>query len=630
MKLVYYSIAGLALVADAKKKGGKKKKPTTQNLPSFCSATIGYPGWKDGVYIGEFEEEDDGEDGPIDTTETPSMIDACQWEMFFGEFHESTTQDEKDLCKRHQECQKDSARSIVTAFWFSKFDKDYDNGLYYVKYKWASQRSAAIKANFVKQYTESYHEHSCMRFEEAGTTNRNWHSTSYIDVSNRVRACFAMNGETNYRGQPGYNNVNLHDTCFASGGTVPHELFHALGWIHEHQRPDRDSALKYFPQNVKRGKQSQFAKQKDSSASGTPFDCGSVMMYNKNGFSRDKRSPKYNTLKPLTKECNDKLTRLYENRQALRKHSPWDWYELNFQYFCPSKLMTLEVQDPKTKQMVPAYRWMEKMAKTDKESKKTFSKLQGYVFDQLDSQDCVSQLIADIAVELEVDPPKVCGGSSSGSSGSKPKPVPVKPVDPCAGVECGGGRCNNGACQCYSGYELQNNKCNRIDPCANVNCGDGGRCSNGRCACYGGFELVDNTCVSQFAGWKSSGRNYYKLSSSKVAKSGAAAACRSLNSRAYPARIRSSDELRAAQSALSGNQYGWVDGFMKYDLKWVGHKKAWVLSNGGFVHIDSWANDYPSKRFRPGNKHVNLDSRDGLRNDLRSTSSAYVVCELVN
>ena len=82
----------------------------------------------------------------------------------------------------------------------------------------------------------------------------------------------------------------FHSGCFDEGLTGPvHELVHALGFVHEHTRPDRDSFVSVNFDNVKAGKEGNFEKRpqgysdffrKDSvNAMNTPYDVLSLLHY---------------------------------------------------------------------------------------------------------------------------------------------------------------------------------------------------------------------------------------------------------------------------------------------------------------------------------------------------------------
>ena len=66
-----------------------------------------------------------------------------------------------------------------------------------------------------------------------------------------------------------------------SEATLQHEVMHALGFYHEHQRPDRDDHIMIHEDNIYFGWMSQFTKLTPSSwvDSGHPFELGSVMTY---------------------------------------------------------------------------------------------------------------------------------------------------------------------------------------------------------------------------------------------------------------------------------------------------------------------------------------------------------------
>ena len=56
-----------------------------------------------------------------------------------------------------------------------------------------------------------------------------------------------------------------------------HELGHALGFEHEHQRSDRDDYITIVHSNLENGKQINFEKR--NSTNYTPYDYESVMHY---------------------------------------------------------------------------------------------------------------------------------------------------------------------------------------------------------------------------------------------------------------------------------------------------------------------------------------------------------------
>ena len=50
--------------------------------------------------------------------------------------------------------------------------------------------------------------------------------------------------------------------CFDNGLMTPvHELVHGLGFVHEHNRPDRDSFVVVNHENIEAGKEGNFGKR---------------------------------------------------------------------------------------------------------------------------------------------------------------------------------------------------------------------------------------------------------------------------------------------------------------------------------------------------------------------------------
>ena len=51
-----------------------------------------------------------------------------------------------------------------------------------------------------------------------------------------------------------------------------HEFIHAIGFLHEHVRPDRDSYVKIIEENIISGYESQFDRADGSKTFGVPYD----------------------------------------------------------------------------------------------------------------------------------------------------------------------------------------------------------------------------------------------------------------------------------------------------------------------------------------------------------------------
>ena len=106
---------------------------------------------------------------------------------------------------------------------------------------------------------------------------------------------------------------------------ILHELMHALGFVHEQSRPDRDQYVDIFWNQIQEKYQAQFAMVPEvfmQSYFGSPFDAGSIMMYSSHAFGV---SPEAVTLKlkngqevkqsagGLSSSDMERVNRLYQN-----------------------------------------------------------------------------------------------------------------------------------------------------------------------------------------------------------------------------------------------------------------------------------------------------------------------------
>jgi len=110
-------------------------------------------------------------------------------------------------------------------------------------------------------------------------------------------------------------------------GLVVHEMMHALGFIHEHQRQDRDPFVHTILKNVAPRYQFAFEKMEIGNYNNTPYDYLSVTHYGAYSFSRE---PGLQTIEAVEK---------YRNMESVMGQtyglSPSDvWKVLTF-YGCP-------------------------------------------------------------------------------------------------------------------------------------------------------------------------------------------------------------------------------------------------------------------------------------------------------
>ncbi|ODM87447.1 Zinc metalloproteinase nas-14 [Orchesella cincta] len=87
----------------------------------------------------------------------------------------------------------------------------------------------------------------------------------------------------------GKQNMNLQSPGCMSKGTIMHEMIHALGFHHEHGRPNRDDHVTILLQNVTPGMEYAFNKlpADQVTAFGVPYNLHSIMHYDSHAFSKN-------------------------------------------------------------------------------------------------------------------------------------------------------------------------------------------------------------------------------------------------------------------------------------------------------------------------------------------------------
>lgn len=91
---------------------------------------------------------------------------------------------------------------------------------------------------------EDFHRYTCVRF-----VPHNGDRDDYIRITAGNTGCWSSVGRIG-----GRQDVNLQvPGCVMKKGTVIHELMHAVGFIHEQSRYDRDDFVDIQWQNIKPG-----------------------------------------------------------------------------------------------------------------------------------------------------------------------------------------------------------------------------------------------------------------------------------------------------------------------------------------------------------------------------------------
>nr|BBG28496.1 hatching enzyme [Rhabdoblennius nitidus] len=121
---------------------------------------------------------------------------------------------------------------------------------------------------------KSFHRVSCIRF--VSRTNQR----DYLKIESQ-NGCFSFLGRQG-KGQ----TVSLDEQGCVHHGIVQHEVLHALGFRHEHNRSDRDSYVRINWNNIT--PQSAFNFNKDDTNNlGVSYDYTSIMHYGRTAFSRN-------------------------------------------------------------------------------------------------------------------------------------------------------------------------------------------------------------------------------------------------------------------------------------------------------------------------------------------------------
>uniref|UniRef100_A0A672JHY9 Metalloendopeptidase n=1 Tax=Salarias fasciatus TaxID=181472 RepID=A0A672JHY9_SALFA len=106
------------------------------------------------------------------------------------------------------------------------------------------------------------------------------HEANFLDIQPRY-GCWSFLGQTG-----GSQTLSLQTPGCMWSGVAAHELMHALGFVHEQSRSDRDHYVSIVWKNIMPDHMHNFRKQVTNNLN-SPYDYGSVMHYGRYAFSED-------------------------------------------------------------------------------------------------------------------------------------------------------------------------------------------------------------------------------------------------------------------------------------------------------------------------------------------------------
>ncbi|MED6279390.1 hypothetical protein CHARACLAT_000338 [Characodon lateralis] len=106
------------------------------------------------------------------------------------------------------------------------------------------------------------------------------HEASFLDIQPRY-GCWSFLGQTG-----GSQTLSLQTPGCMWSGIAAHEFMHALGFVHEQSRSDRDHYVTIVWKNIMPDQIHNFRKQVTNNLN-SPYDYNSVMHYGRYAFSED-------------------------------------------------------------------------------------------------------------------------------------------------------------------------------------------------------------------------------------------------------------------------------------------------------------------------------------------------------
>ncbi|XP_039612291.1 low choriolytic enzyme-like isoform X2 [Polypterus senegalus] len=164
-------------------------------------------------------------------------------------------------------------RSPISCFARSCLWPKSVDGFVYVPYNLSSQYND-IEKMAIETGMQDIANGTCIRFVPRS------HESNYLNIQSKT-GCWSFLG-LNGGAQP----MSLQAPGCTWSGVAAHELMHALGFVHEQSRIDRDRYITILWENILKDREFNFDKYKTNNLD-TPYDYGSLMHFGKYAYSED-------------------------------------------------------------------------------------------------------------------------------------------------------------------------------------------------------------------------------------------------------------------------------------------------------------------------------------------------------
>lgn len=163
----------------------------------------------------------------------------------------------------------------------------------------------------------------------------------YLRIGSYTTGCWSYVGRLPTLYQP--QVVNIGTGCDATD-VVEHELMHALGFFHEHARPDRDNYVVVHWDNIPQDKHMNFEIAGGIDSRGSPYDRRSLMHYDNYAFAVNTALPTLTSTDPSQSTLGSATTMTTTDMEQIRmlyrcSDAPRDSYDTNCDASCPCRYL---------------------------------------------------------------------------------------------------------------------------------------------------------------------------------------------------------------------------------------------------------------------------------------------------